>query len=149
MRIKLDGTDITISLWDLIAELSADQKRALAEYLVWDKDIFTDLIEILATDRVVTESFNTNIHKARLRLLELLPEMQRNIIRTLLWEKTMAQEEQQRMGRWAWALYHAWPNKNYPDQRPRAEDYQSTPMPTDQVVEQALDGLAAAGEGTP
>lgn len=137
MRIKLEGTDFTISLWDLIQELSVEQKRGLAEHLVWDDDIFTDLVERLAIDRVVTESFSGNIHKARLRLLELLPEMHRNVVRSLLWEKTQSQEKQRRMSRWAWAMYHAWP-KSYPDQRPQLEDYQDTPMPTDQVVEQEI-----------
>ena len=134
MRIKLDGTDVIISLWDILAELSADQKRALAEHLIWDNDIFNDLVECLATDRVVTESFSGNIHTARLRLMELLPIMQQNIIRTLLWEKKAAQEEKERISRWAWELYHAWP-KDGLNQRPLIEDFRSTVMPTDQEVE--------------
>jgi len=137
MRIKLDGTDVTFSFWDILAELSADQKRALAEHLIWDDAIFTDLIEQLATDRVVTESFAENIYKARLRLMELLPIMQQNIIRSLLWEKKSAKEKETRMSRWAWRLYHAWPD-GFGDQRPREETYQNTVMPTDQEVEQAL-----------
>ena len=147
MKVIIKETKIEINFIDLLSEMDAEQKHELAEHLVWDKDIFDDLIERLATDTVVTSAYNYYLYQARLRLLELLPAMNRETIRSLLWELKRAREESQRMNRWAWKLYHAWPDRNLT--QPKIEDHISTSTPTEADIDRVLAqeaGLPARGE---
>ena len=137
MRFKLDKGQLMIHLGDLLDGLSSEEKHEIASHLVWDEEIFKEVVESIATDTVVTSSFNLQIYGARLRLVELLPQMQREIVRSLLYELRQANEKARACRAWAWQLYHLLPSEN----RPRLPSYVMTPWPTEEEV-----GARAMGE---
>ena len=78
MSVKFENMELKISLWDILNELTDEQKHEIAEHLIWDQAIFDDFVDRIATERVVTDSFNSNLYKARLRLIERIFRLRRN-----------------------------------------------------------------------
>lgn len=132
MKMEFDGAKASFNLLDLVDNLSTEQKRELAQCLVWDKELMDEFVDKLMTDPVVTSSFNSITYDARLKLVELLPVMAQEIIRSLLWELKGAQSEEHRYRKWAWELYHAWPNSEV--RRPKPETFIPTPLPSTNEV---------------
>ena len=132
MSVKFENMELKISLWDILNELTDEQKHEIAEHLIWDQAIFDDFVDRIATERVVTDSFNSNLYKARLRLIELLPQLHQEMIRSLLTELREARAQENRLTIWAYRLYHAWPDDRV--KRPELDKYVHTPMASDEEV---------------
>ena len=135
MKYNVKNQTVEIRLYDIIEELTIEEKRELANYLVWDQEMFNELVERIATDTVVSESFSNYIYHARLRLMELLPQMCRETIRSLQRECAEAKADARRHIRWAYALYHAWPDHRV--DRPKLEAFTQTPQTTAAQVAEA------------
>lgn len=103
--VKVESGVLQIYFLDLVAGLDQAQKRKLAELLVWDEDIFTELVRDL-TSGISTRSYQSLVYQARIQLLELLPEMSQEIVRSLMHELEANESERRRLDEWSWKLYH-------------------------------------------
>jgi len=131
LHVTLEDGKVQFGFRDLIDALDDEEKRELAGMLIYDKELFDEFIDALATDAVVTPSFNSYVFDARLKLVELLPEMNRNIVRSLLRELEAEKEDRRRHNAWAWKLYHAWRE----DERPRQPEFIHTGFKSDEEVD--------------
>lgn len=141
--MKLEHGKLEINIRDILDSLTLEEKHELAESLIWDKEIFDEFIEKLATDSVVTCSFSSWIYQARLKLKELLPELYRETIRSLLYELDSTKEDAARHRNWAWSMYHAWPD-GARNQLPREAQFVSTKFRTTKEVEEELTKRASS-----
>lgn len=138
--MKLKDGKIEIHITDIIDSLTLEEKQEVAKNLVWSQDIFDEMIDQLATGKIVTSSFYYNVYNARLKLMELFPEMNRNIIRSLLYELKEARDKVRRWDRWAWELFHKWP-RGYEQERPKTADFVATEWPTEAEVDSVIQGV--------
>ena len=141
VKVTLENGQLQFGFRDLLDALDDEAKRELSELLIWDKELFDEFIEALATDKVVTESYNSYVYGARLRLVELLPEMNRNIVRSLLRELEAEKEERRRHNSWAWKLYHAW----HEDERPKMPEFIHTGFKSNEEVDAYI--VSRTGDG--
>jgi hypothetical protein len=103
-EVKIEDKHLKINVYDLIDMLSPDDKREFANKLLFDQDIMDDFIKDMMTG-LATPSFNYTYWEARQKFTELLPEMSKDIIATLIHELDGAKKEKERMETWAWRLW--------------------------------------------
>lgn len=142
MKIK-DG-HIEIHISDLFSNLETEDKREIAGHLIWDKEVFDELVDSLTTSKIVTRSFSSMVYESRLKFIDQLPDMARNTIRSLLYELEGARLEENRWRKWAWELWHAYPDGYHAD-RPETPDYVQASWKT----EEALTAYIEEGETMP
>jgi hypothetical protein len=99
----------------VLAGLTYEQKRDLGERLVYDSEMFSEIVADLAHG-LASPTFNSYLHKARLELRGRMPEVARELITTLIHELEQAKLNVDRHESWAWKLYHAWPEHSRGEQ---------------------------------
>ena len=137
MKYNLSNGNLEINMDDIINNLTYEEKRAIAEVLVWDKEIFDDLVQRLMGDQIVTDSMSRGIYEARIKFMELLPVMDQNIIRSLMHLLEAERAEQGRYHCWAWEMYHAWP-KEFVRHMPKMPEFQNTRWAKDVEVQEVM-----------
>jgi len=137
MRYNLVNGKIEIDLNDILRNLSAEEKRAIAEDLVWDDDIFRDFVDRLMTNEVVTDQMSRGIYEARLRFMELLPVMEQEVVRSLLHMLEQERNEKARYHSWSWDMYHAWP-KEYARELPEIPKFEMAGWANTEAVRAAM-----------
>lgn len=103
-EVKIEDKQLKINIYDLIDMLSDDDKKDFANKLAFDPYLMNQFIEDMLTG-IATPSFNYHFWEARNRFIELLPQMSKDIISTLVHELDCAKLKAQRMEEWAWNLW--------------------------------------------
>lgn len=147
VKFKLEGPVIHLDFRTLLDWLDEEQARELGEELggYFIEQVTNDII----SGRVVSDTYNSEIFKARTRLMEAMATniYERHIL-SMLKMVEQARSEEQRHRSWAWALWHymqernrMWfdshgftgPNQPYPEP-PKEEKFVYTPWLTDDQV---------------
>lgn len=137
MAIEHQDGKITFYFLDLVRMMDKETKRELAENLLWDQEMFDELIESLMSNRIVTPNFDSYIYAARMKMKEMLPEMSRNIIRSLIHEMNGLKQEVERLDKWAWSLYHAWP-KDASASPPPIPEFVANHWPSEERIDEVI-----------
>ena len=131
---------LEFDIHDYLMNLEEYEKRWLSEILVWDDEIFGDIIDSLLSSKVVTPSYNFNIYKAREKFVDQFPKLIQNHIRTLLHEIDAANKEYKRVDQWAYKISH-WAYDNNVTNCPRKPEFQNGSWPTDDKIKRILEIL--------
>lgn len=131
---------LEFDIHDYIMHLDEYEKRWLSEILVWDDEIFNEIVDSLLSREVVTPSYNFNIYEARVKFVDQFPELIQNHIRTLLHEIDAANKEYKRAHDWAFAISH-WAFDNNVQNCPRQPEFQNGSWPTDDKIKRILEIL--------
>lgn len=102
--VTIEDKHLKVNVFDLIDMLSDDDKRELANKLVFDDDLMAEFIKDMMTG-LATPSYNYTFYEARMKFVELLPEMSKQLISTLIHELDGNRLKSQRMEEWAWKLW--------------------------------------------
>jgi hypothetical protein len=146
MTAKIDNGYISFHLFDdLFANMTLDEKRELATHLVWDYDVFKDVVNELCTG-LATRSFNDHIFEARKELVARAPELHLSLVAGLLQMLEKERLESERHSKWAWQMYHSWPeNEKYDHtKRPQMPEYiHANYTAAERTAKELLDILAS------
>ena len=123
MKANFEKENIVISIYDIIEELPLEAKREIGQSLIWDKEVFNDVLDAIINERIVTKSFGYNIFNARRDILESLNILERNHFRSLLNELANETSERRRWENDYWKLYHSIPD-GVRDCIPQREPYE-------------------------
>lgn len=145
MKIKVEKGVMKIELADLVAELSAHDAKELARQLVADKELFGAVLECVADDsRYCGHFFSTDpdgawsfdrtaVLELREKLIPLMPEISKQIIRAALQQRNDERTKAARMWDWAWKMYHMWPDTG--KSRPELPiSFYPAPEPTEEEI---------------
>lgn len=139
MKLKIEKGTLSFELSDLVDAMDQQQKDELAKVLVADERLFGAVLELVADTSAsgYGHFFNDDENGAwwfnarttrelREKLLPLMPQAAQEVIATLKNERDQALAEKERHDRWAWKLYHAWPQEHW-RARPEAEPFKYLP----------------------
>ena len=110
MKVTYENDNITISIYDLVDNLSDEAKRDLGQQILWSKDAFNDILDAIINDQIVSPRFGYNIFDARAKILNGLDILQRNHFRSLITELERANLDKARWEQDYWNLYHSIPD---------------------------------------
>ena len=138
MKVSVnEKLEIQIDLATLVHDyLDAEQKQELIRILAWSEDVLIRAAELIR-EEYAGPGYNAAIHDARLKLVDHLPQLAKDVIFQLLREVKHAKDLQSRAEKWAWNLYHSWPDESW-QLRPRLPDWSVPPNPADAEVEERL-----------
>lgn len=153
MKAKLENGKVTIDLQDLIDTLSLDDCRDVARHVVADEYLFKAVLECVAKGEYFTDDERgawwfdeRTVLEMRAKLLPLMPEIAREAVEAALHQRDEAKAESERHRRWAYQLYHAWPDAHW-SARPRGpEDWHPTPRPKDAEIDAFMTPQSALSE---
>jgi len=111
VRARYNQGHIEINLYDLWNEMDNESKKVFLKDVVWEPDVFEDIIKAICGDEIVTSSFSINIYNARQKILESLGKLETNHFRSLMHELEQAKLDYQRVKEDYWSLYHAIPKQ--------------------------------------
>ena len=130
--MKIENADIKLNFFDdILNYLTKEQRLDLAKMLCFDDDVLEDFVTRLMTD-YSGPHMDSHIHKARLRMVELMPQAASDVIKALVREVESAKAGQQSIYDWAWKLWHCW-DSNHDDtwaKRPQPPGYEPIDTPS-------------------
>ena len=141
MKIKVEGFELKINLMDLVDAMTEDARNALARMVAADKQLLAGVLECVASQGTVGHYFNepdegewwfdsASLLELREKLLPLMPEIARGAVKKALQQRNDAVLEKDRMWKWAFALYHAWPDRDWSSRPPLPRNLQHGADPT-------------------
>jgi hypothetical protein len=146
MKVNLERTTVSLDALELFGALPKEQKLEFVKLaMLFDDDVFLEVVDALAADEYCSPTFNDQIFKARLRLMDRLPEGLRDVVKKLLQDADVARSQMQQYRTYAWKLSHNWPFEceecksrlpRKPDE-PRF-DYGSIAHPTEEEITAAM-----------
>lgn len=124
-------------LWSLLEELEPEERRELARSLIWHKEVLEEFVDGLATDVVITSTFESNVYHLRRRILERTGEIERSHFRSLMFELEAMRIDMDHWRKQYWKLYHAVEDLGH---LPRLEGHvRRTGWPTDEEVDAEME----------
>lgn len=101
--------EMKFSIWELLDEMTADQKRELAGKIIWEEPILTDFVERLMGDTGYSNHI-PDLTAIRMKFLAMMPVAAVEIIRSLQHRVDQAEASEKRWQDHAWALDRRWPD---------------------------------------
>lgn len=149
--MKIEKGILQIDVHELVESLDAKTRNDLCRYLVADEKLFANVLEVVTTgsynhDDEDGEWWFGSEGTARLRekLLPFMPEVAQALVRELICQRDAAKANQDRFTRWAWQLFHAWPESySKLGARPEVPAFVPTPYPSDETVRAAVESGVA------
>lgn len=121
MKTKCEKGVVSFDACEFVESLDIEAKRAIARAIIADEDMFSAL-----ADQVATGSFFDNdkhplcddagwwsigdVTKLRLKLLPLMPEVTRELVRQLVRDRKQALALKEQRDEEYWEMWHAWPS---------------------------------------
>lgn len=148
-KIKVtDNGEILISIYDIIASLSDEDKQKVVEHFAWQSPLFNEVKEIILNEWA-GPNWNDQIHKIRVAFLtgEDADKRVSAVVRQLLAYLKHAQATVDAWESTYWKFYHAWNNfynqsnwheerKPFPIEKPA---HISLDFPSDTEVKEYID----------
>ena len=143
MKMKIEKGILQIDVHELVEQLDAKTRNDLCRYLVADERLMANVLEV-----VITGEYNADDEDgawwfgsedtARLRekLIPLMGEVAQKLVRELICQRDAAKKDAERHRKWAWAMYHVWPE--HIARRPEMPDFETTSYPSDATVEAVM-----------
>lgn len=143
--MKIDRGDITFNIYDLLDRMTPDQKSELAYSICWDKTILNDFVDQLMTG-YASDNTDADIHNARLRFIDLMPEAASEVIRALNAEVQRSKAEAEHYREEYYRIYQSYPREvccqekgcfgQYTFRLPDKNPYPCTPVPSSTEIMQ-------------
>lgn len=119
MKAQIKGMKISFDLSELVEDMSAEDRTLLARLVAADKELFAGVLECVSSTGLFGHFFehadgdwwfdNKTLLEFREKLLPLMADIARGAVEEALRQRNAANAEKERMYRWAYQLYHAWP----------------------------------------
>lgn len=100
--------EMKFSIWELLDEMTADQKRELAGRVIWEEPILSDFVDRLMGDTGYSNHI-PDLTAIRMKFLAMMPVAAVEIIRSLQHRVDQAEASEKRWQDHAWALDRQWP----------------------------------------
>lgn len=147
---KMNKGTLEIDLSSLADALSDDARLNLIRYLCAEERLFVAVLEVVADgyyhqdDEEGSWSFSSE-GTARLRekLLPLMPQAAAGIVREVLRQRDQAKLNERRSDKWAWKLFHAWPEHSIGLRPQLPNDFEWAPYLSDAEVAKIASGEVA------
>lgn len=142
IEVTKDG-NMVIDLRVLVDAMSKDVRDELLKHLCADELLFGAVVDQLASGAYFEDWWfdSKTVTEWRARLIELMPDVTRALVRSLIHDRDSAEAEKKRLNDWAYRLWHAWPDSHW-RARPERPDW----VPTEWVSEKKLDAVLAGDE---
>src|SRR5258708_6832597 len=117
---------LKINLLNLVSSLDKHDHNELCKYLVADDNLWKAILECVSDDsRYFGHYFKDDedgewsfssktVLELREKLIPLMPEIARLSVREALQQRNEAVAESERYKKWAWRMYHTWPDHYRP-----------------------------------
>lgn len=138
MKLKIEESKLIIDWWEVFQALSGEDKREMVrQVMLFDQGVFDEIIEAVLTEEYSSPTFNDHIFKARVRMMERLPQMARDVMEKMQRSIEHSHEWGIKHMSHTSALEAAWPRRcvhcneplNQPRPRPPAiADREPTPI---------------------
>ena len=129
--ITEDGT-ITANFLTLVASLEDAAQIQLGELLVKNEVVLDHFVEKLGRE-IASETLDPELHHARMKMIELMPEAAANVIRALVAENVRVTTRAERIAKDNSDLVGQWPY--VPGQsRPKPREYENVSTPSTDVI---------------
>lgn len=141
MKLKIDGVTVGVNILDLVDALNQEAKTLLARALVAQKELFAGVLEAVAVGRYFTDDEDGDwwfdaktMLELREKLIPLMPQVTQDIVKEALQQRDNAEAEKDRYSRWAWQLFHAWPqpkDRYDAERKPKLPDWAAAAFVTE------------------
>lgn len=139
-----DG-ELHINLTDLADALSPKARLELIRHLCADERLFSAVLEAVVDGEYHQDDEDGGwwfgdeaTLKLRQQLLPLMPKVAAEAVKKLVHDRKAAEETADRLKRWAWRMYNAWPLE-YMD-RPELEGWEPTGYISDEKAAAIVSG---------
>jgi hypothetical protein len=145
MKMQLEGREVKFDALELFGSLPKEDKLEFVKMaMMWDDEIFAEIVESLVVSEYASPTFNDHIFKARQRMLELLPECLRDVAKRLMRDAESSRLQMEQHRSYAWSLSHRWPWECPSCQyrmpaKPKEPEFISAAMPTEQQITAAIE----------
>lgn len=120
---------IEIPIIELVEALSPEGKADLARFLTADALLFANVLECVVTGHYNTDDADGSwwfgseeTLRLREKLVPLMSEIAAGALKEALRQRDVERSLKDRLDRWAWEMYHAWP-EHYWKARPNLPDW--------------------------
>jgi len=134
-KLTLKDGVLSVSIRELLDYMDKETLRRVLRYAIAQEDLFGAVLDCVADDSRFGYFFDGEWHfdvrrvlELREKLLPLMPTIARNAVLEALHQRNDAKADAERMHRWAWQLYHAWP-RDFTRHRPEIPDWAPAPPP--------------------
>lgn len=140
IEITKDG-NLVLDLRELVKSMSNETRNEFLKSLCADETLFDAVVDQLATGVYFEDWWfdSRTVTAWRAKLVELMPEVTRQLVRHLIFQRDSAEAEKERLNTWAYKLYHAWPDE-YWTRRPDRPQWESPGFPSEAKLDAVLAG---------
>lgn len=122
MKVKIEGGELKIDLLALVESLPKDGRNNLARFLVADEMLWRAVLDCVSDDSKYAGHYfrddadgewwftHETVMELREKLIPIMPEVARLAVEEALRQRNQAIADKERSDRWAWKLFHSWPD---------------------------------------
>lgn len=140
MKVTIEKGALSIDLRELVDVMTPEQHTELCRHLVADDRLFMNVLEVVASGNYNEDDDNGSwwfnreaLAELRLKLLPLVSGAMRGLIGELVRQRKQSELDELRHRKWAYQLYHAWPEHCWPSRPQGPADF--VPAPTTEASE--------------
>jgi hypothetical protein len=116
MNAKIEKGQLTIDVTELIEAMSPETRREVARFVAAKEELFVAVLECVTGGRFFTDDRDGEwwfgedaVLRLREKLIPLMPDVARRAVTEALRQRNRADGDAAKWQKWAWSLFHAWP----------------------------------------
>lgn len=150
MKAKVDEKgNLTIGLEEVFESMTPEARKEAAKILCASPVLMGAVLECVSRGEYFSDDDRgawwfgpAQVLELREKLLPLMPEVAREGVREALSQRNAARSSEEETRKWAWGMFHAWPEEHSRFRPEHPRGYAPPPKPSEEEVDEIVKGGA-------